>query len=128
MGTRGGDRLSMAKVGRPRKLKKKDIKEITEKFWAYIKATEVPIVSEFAYTHEVSRDDLYNYPEFSTVLKACTTKKESQLERLGLMGEVNTPMAIFSLKQLGWSDKQETKHSGGVDVKLELIDASEDEE
>jgi len=117
----------MARTGRPKKLKKKDIKLITEQFWEYVQNTEIPIVSEFAYTHKVSRDDLYNYSEFYTVLKACTTKKESQLERLGLIGGINTPMAIFSLKQLGWSDKQETTHSGGIDVKLEIIDAAEED-
>lgn len=118
----------MAKVGRPRKFTKKKVKEIQDLFQRYIDDNDVPIIAEFAYTNGILRESLYDYPEFSTLLKMCIAKKESQLEKLTLSGKVNAPMAIFSLKQLGWSDKQETKHSGGVDVKLEIIDASEDDE
>lgn len=104
--------------GRPRKFTKKRIKEIIADFEDYISFTEVPIVAEFAYQQNILRESLYDYPEFSTVLKKCIAKKESQLEKLALSGKVSTPMAIFSLKQIGWSDKKEVEHSGGVGVTI----------
>jgi hypothetical protein len=40
----------------------------------------------------------------------CIAKKEGALERMALEGKVNTSMAIFSLKQLGWKDTHEQTH------------------
>jgi hypothetical protein len=97
----------MAKVGRPRKYTKEDIEDIIEKFELYVDNTELPIVCEFAYTNNILRESLYDYPEFSTVLKKCTSKKEAQLEKLAAFNLINVSMAIFSLKQLGWKDRQE---------------------
>jgi hypothetical protein len=44
--------------------------------------------------------------------RQCLTKKEAQLERKALYNEINVSMAIFSLKQLGWSDRTEQTHRG----------------
>ena len=96
-------------AGRPRKANRKALAKAMEQ---YIEETEIPIIAEFAWKNNVLRESLYDWPEFSTLLKACTTKKEAELERLASQGKINVTMAIFSLKQLGWSDKQELKHSG----------------
>jgi hypothetical protein len=40
--------------------------------------------------------------------------KEVMLEKKGLTGEYASTMAIFSLKQLGWSDKVEQKTTAKV--------------
>lgn len=101
----------MAKAGRPRIY---DRNELAKAMQQYIEATDIPIIAEFAHKNGVLRELLYDWPEFSTLLKRCTEKKEAALERKALAGEINVSMAIFSLKQLGWSDKQETKHSGQV--------------
>lgn len=53
---------------------------------------------------------LYDWPESSTLLKLCIDKKEAQLERKALAGQINVVMAIFSLKQQGWSDRTEQTH------------------
>lgn len=95
-------------MARPRKYLDTQINELTEKFRQYIEETDIPIVAEFAYLNDIDRTLLYDKPEFSTLLKKCIAKKEAQLEKKSLMGEVNTTQAIFSLKQLGWKDKQET--------------------
>lgn len=107
-----------AKVGRPRKFSKKRVKELMALFDDYIESNEIPIIAEFAYKNNILRESLYDYPEFSTLLKKCINKKESALEKYALAGEVSTPMAIFSLKQLGWRDKQEVEHSGSIGVTI----------
>jgi len=104
------------KVGRPRTFTDEQVAEIRDKLVQYIATTEIPIVAEFAYQNDINRQILYDYPEFSTLTKKLIAKKEAQLERMGLMNEVNSTMAIFSLKQLGWTDKQETKIDGGVQI------------
>lgn len=96
-------------AGRPRKY---DRKALAEEFRAYIDANDIPIVAEFAYQHNVDKQLLYDWEEFSYLLKTCTQKKETALERLALKQDVNVTMAIFSLKQLGWSDKNETVLKG----------------
>ena len=48
-------------------------------------------------------------------------KKEAQLERLALEKQIDSRMAIFSLKQLGWKDKAELEHTGNVTVEINVI-------
>lgn len=95
------------KVGRPKKYNKSQINDIIEKLISYTDKTDIPIVAEFAYMNDIPRTTFYDYPEFSTLIKKLLDKKEAQLEKLGLFNVVNVPMAIMSLKQIGWSDKQE---------------------
>jgi hypothetical protein len=110
-------------MGRPRKYNDEQVKEIQEQLEQYIEDTEIPIIVEFAYQYNVSRDSLYDYDEFSTLIKRAIDKKEAQLERKALNNEIDRTMAIFSLKQLGWSDKQDVKHAGSVT--FEVMAASE---
>ena len=107
--TRAPAKPKAKKRGAPQK---HDREALRLAFLKYISETGVPIVSEFAYTNGLHRQQLYEIPELSDAVKACITKKESSLEKLALAGKVNCSMAIFSLKQLGWSDKQETTHKG----------------
>ena len=107
--------MAKSGIGRPRLLNDKEIQSLSEKFIKYISDNEIPIIAEFAYLNDVNRQSLYDYPEFSTLLKKCIDKKESALEKQGLGNKVNTAMAIFSLKQLGWKDRQE------VNVNAECI-------
>ena len=108
----------MAKVGRPKKFNKKRVEELMGAFEEYIDSHEVPIVAEFAYINNILRESLYDYKEFSTLLKKCIAKKEANLERGMLCGDMPPAAAIFSLKQLGWSDKREVEHSGGIGVQI----------
>lgn len=105
-------------MARPRKYNEEKVKEIIDDLEKYIENTEIPILSEFAYQHKVSREALYDYEEFSTLIKRAIYKKEAQLERKALNGEVDKTMAIFSLKQLGWRDKHEVEHSGAVNIQI----------
>lgn len=97
----------MAKVGRPPKLKEHDIKELVEKFRQYIESTDIPIIQGFCWRNGISKNYLYDRAEFSELLKIAIAKKEEALEIGALTGALQSPMAIFSLKQLGWKDRAE---------------------
>ena len=78
----------------------------------YIESTEIPIFKEFCVRQKASRSTLYEMEELKPLISMCTEKKEAALERLSLEGKVNVTQAIFSLKQLGWRDKQEHEVTG----------------
>lgn len=42
---------------------------------------------------------------------------QSRLFEKGLSGDNNATLTIFGLKNMGWSDKQEIEHSGGLEAK-----------
>lgn len=106
--------MAKGRGGRPQKYTDAFVKELAKKFERYIEETDLPIIAEFAYQNGVTKQLLYEREEFSTLVKRCVEKKEARLERGLLTGEYNAPGAIFSLKQLGWRDKHEIEHSGGV--------------
>ena len=110
--------------GRPRKYSAEEIEDIKTKLIEYMDTEDVPILADFAYKNDIPRQTFYDYPEFSTLVKKLMDKKEAQLEKLGLFNVINSTMAVFSLKQLGWRDKQETKITGGV----KLVYADKDDE
>lgn len=99
---------------------KKFLNELIEKMNQYTEETDIPILAEFAYKNNIIRQELYKHPELSFAIKKMMDKKEAQLEKKGLKGEVNSTMAVFSLKQLGWKDKQEVEHSNKEDKSLKI--------
>jgi hypothetical protein len=104
--------------GQPRKYNKDQVKKLVNDFEKYINETDIPIIAEFAYMNDIHREIIYDYSEFSTLRKKAINKKEAQLEKLGLLNVLNPALAIFSLKQLGWRDKQEFNLSGELGVKV----------
>lgn len=113
----------MNKKGTPENLKPREkkytdkvIKEIHKKLKAYIEETPIPILAEFAYKNGIPRQQMYKFESMSDTIKMLRDKKEAQLEKLGLFGKINTTMAVFSLKQLGWKDKQEVDLNGTLDI------------
>jgi hypothetical protein len=111
--------VTMAKRGRPNKHAAEKA-ELLLKFNAYIAREKIPIVAEFCAQNGLYKQWLYDQPDFSDLIKRCTTKKESALERQALKGDANCSMAIFSLKQMGWSDRQE--HAGQLEIVVKLPD------
>lgn len=98
------------------------LKEVTVKnHWNYHYVTTLKLKREEAGDQRLS-----------TCIKRLVDAKEYMLERKGLEGTIEKTMAIFSLKQLGWKDRQEV----GLDeetrtaLKINIINASdrEDEE
>lgn len=105
--------------GRPKKYNKQQIAELVQKFAAYIEETEMPIIAEFSYQNSIGKDVMYDYEEFSELTKKAIAKKEAYLEKAGLHNKVNNAMAIFSLKQLGWRDREpEAKGDTVINVTL----------
>lgn len=100
-------------AGRPKLYKPEDYLDALAE---YIETTPIPIIAEFAYLHNMGKASMYDMgeesEEFSTLLKKCISKKEAALERSGLNGDTNPAMTIFSLKQLGWTDRQENTLKG----------------
>lgn len=96
----------MAKRGRPFKYPENEMQALVEKFERYIEETDIPILAEFAYQNNVTRPWMYDQPEFSTLIKKCMDKKEVALEKGMLTNTLNSTGSIFSLKQLGWRDKE----------------------
>lgn len=107
----------MAKRGRPRKYSKKFILELAKELEEYIAKNDIPIVAEFAYKHGLYKQFFYDHEEFSDLIKIAVTKKEANLERKALEGKIDKVMAMFSLKQLGWSDKQDVNVKAQVEQK-----------
>lgn len=99
--------MPRAKMGRPPKLDEPDKADLLEKFEKYIEETEIPILAEFTYKNGINRPWIYAQPDFLTLIKRCMEKKEAALESGTLRGTLNPAMAIFSLKQMGWKDRQE---------------------
>lgn len=95
-------------IGRPKgsyeKYSPKFRIQLLNKFLNYIKRTQIPIIQEFCYKHNIPKSSIYEFDEFSEPLKMCIAKKEANLEKLGLKNKLNPTVTIFSLKQLGWKD------------------------
>ena len=105
-------------VGRPVEYTPERIQEIKDAMERYTQETDIRIVAEFAYLHDIRRQKLYEIPELADTLAKLIDKKESTLEKGGLLGDYNASMAKFSLAQLGWSEKQETKVTGDIPVSI----------
>ena len=107
-------------MARPRSRTQTQDEQLFDKFEKYINDTTLPIIAEFAYMNEVDRNYLYDNAIFSTLLKRCIAKKEANLEKGALTGKLNPSMAIFSLKQIGWKDKQETEGNTTPTINITL--------
>jgi len=110
--------------GRPRQY---DRAALLEQFLVYIETTEIPIILEWTSQHGITKNLVYDWPEFAEALELCSNKKVAALERKALNGEINNAMAIFSLKQHGWRDnleqtiKSEMQKPGDVVQHLEEL-------
>ena len=112
--------------GRPPKYDTEEIIDIIEK---YIEDTDLPIFKEVCYLN--NWDDKYVYAlgrkneDLSHCIKKMSNKKEVELERGGLTGKYNPTMVVFSLKQLGWKDKQEEPEEENKDndktIRIEVV-------
>lgn len=91
------------KMGRPRE---HDREALLQSLLDYIESKTFPVISEWAYQNGVPRQKAYAMPELSDALQLAITKKEANLELYALAGKIPVAMAIMSLKQIGWSDRQ----------------------
>jgi hypothetical protein len=98
-----------------------DRPKLLARFEQYIGAHDFPAIAEFSYQNDVSRQQLYEWPEFTDALERCRNKKEANLEIGALYNRINVRQAIFSLKQLGWSDRTEQTLRGDTHAPVQLI-------
>ena len=108
----------------PYKYTPEKIENIIEMLNQYIEETEIPIVAEFAYLNNIPRQRLYDLKDntLKRLMKKLIDKKEAELERLMLSGKQNVATGcIFSLKQLGWKDRQEITGDKNAPVAVTFI-------
>jgi len=100
----------------------------------YINSHDIPILKEVCYQNYWNSDyvlDLRkNNDELYRAIKRLLDKKEAQLERKGLNKEIDRTVAIFSLKQLGWKDRQEISFEDeqADEISIKIIKTSKEDE
>lgn len=103
---------------------------IVEQIELYLEREEIPILKDLCYQQNWDYDYFMvlrgRDEEVDRSIKKLINRKEAQLEKLALQGKIDKTMAVFSLKQLGWKDRQEiavsddsklkamTKYLGGI--------------
>lgn len=115
-------------MGRPVVWNEKKIKEVIEQMESYTDKAFLPMLSEFAYNHGYNRSQLYEYKGLSDAIKRMMMKKETKLQLMAISGKIHPSFAIFSLKQLGWSDKQEIQHDTKKSITVNIVDPKENNE
>lgn len=98
---------------------------IVETIIKYTDETEYPILKEACYLYNYNYDTVMkmqrNDEELMQSIKRLLDKKESYLEREGVKGNINSTMAVFTLKQLGWRDSIEVDNSKELTKLDELL-------
>jgi len=102
--------------GRPKK-PKYNIKRMVEIINEYTDEAYIPILKECCFDNAWNYDYVdqlkRKHEELSLSIKRLLAKKEITLEKMLYTGQNNTGY-IFSLKQLGWTDKQDMNISGDM--------------
>lgn len=107
---------STNKVGRPPKLTDSQRAEVFKAFEDFIVEKDDPRLTNFisyneiALQYNVTRDNINDWAEFSTLKKKAIQKQEDYLLENGGTGKYNPTIAIFRLKQPqhGYRDRFET--------------------
>lgn len=80
---------------------------------------------EFAGDKSLNKDDLGKEPlgkYFSDALKRMSNNQEAFIEDNAVNNKIPLVFAIFKLKQLGWTDRQQIEHSATDDI-IKMIEA-----
>jgi hypothetical protein len=115
--------------GRPPKLTKDEKVEVYNALEKYILDTNDPTLPDFvtsdevALRYHVTKYNLQDWQEFSSLIKQCVAKQEAYLLKEAGKGTYNPTLAIFRLKQPqhGYRDRFESDiTSNGKDVGVGL--------
>lgn len=107
---------------------KYEIPDMIAKIIAYTDDTSLPILKEICYQNHWDYQYVMNLQAANENLREpirrLLDKKEVVLERGGLTGGLDKTMAIFSLKQLGWTDRVvNDTDTTTLDRVLDVLDA-----
>lgn len=100
----------------------------------YTNNNDIPILKEVCYKNYWNSDYLLELrkksEELNWSIKRLLDKKEAQLEKLSLNKTIERTMAIFSLKQLGWKDRQEISFGDeqADEISIKIIKSSKADE
>lgn len=99
-------------MARPQKITDEQLIKAANKYLEDCNANkDIPIVREFALQVGLCNSRLYERAlindELSSAIKRISDTKQVVLEKGALTGKFNPTMAIFSLKQMGWSDHKD---------------------
>jgi hypothetical protein len=116
-------------AGRPRKWNADKLAEGLEKYTLekFNNPKEYPILKEFCFIEGVLYDTLSEISKKNEKLfraiKRCMMAKEIKVEQLTSRKRIDNSFGIFTLKQMGWSDKQDISLTGpnGGPVQTEMI-------
>lgn len=97
-----------------------------EELWEYIDSTPVPIFKEFCLSKGLDPHVAPQYPGWKQAIEALNHKKESDIERGMLPGDYVPSAAIFSLKQLGWTDKTWAQVDTNLNIQVKYVDSEPD--
>lgn len=108
------------KVGRPRLIESPEkFDQLVQGYVELCRKAEPPevvtlsgLILALGLSSRESLDNYLNYPEFVDSVKRAKMLIEHEYEKR-LMGS-NAAGPIFALKNFGWTDKQQTEHSGNV--------------
>jgi hypothetical protein len=93
------------------------LRDLQEKLAAYIETATIPTIHRFAYDNKITRSCIYDHPEyFEELQERLINKKVANCIELGANGGIVPSMAIFQLKQHGFSDRQDVRFPEGVTV------------
>lgn len=103
------------KVGRPLKLTEGEREAVYNAFSRFIldnadpRITKFISVDEVALQYNITKDNMYDWEEFSELRKRAINKQEDYLLENGGIGKYNPTIAIFRLKQPqhGYKDRVE---------------------
>lgn len=99
-------------MGRPRTY---NIAKMVKEIEKYLENTNIPILKKICFEQKWNYNTVMKLRKqegnevLDEAIERLLYKKEFMLEELGLSGDIDRTMAIFSLKQLGWSDRDRDK-------------------
>lgn len=106
------------------------VKIIEDYVDACLRKKKVPILKEVTvkmhwnYHWVMMLREKEGYEDFKEALDRLIDCKEYMVERLGQDGKIERTMAVFTLKQLGWTDNNAVNVNTSVDgLKIKLVTA-----
>ena len=115
--------MSGNKGGHPVVFTDERIDEIISDMEEYAEKEVLPSVAEFCYQQKIHKQRLSDIPRLADAKKrTISLKQEYQAMKAGIAGKIPTALAIFMLKNNGWSDKpEESTENNKLDKALEII-------